>query len=83
MRGESEKSAIPLRGQVREALGAYLADLNGYRPANLYQLMLSEVELPLLEGVMMYTGGNQSRAAEMLGISRATLHKKLGRYGIR
>ncbi|HET9817599.1 MAG TPA: helix-turn-helix domain-containing protein [Rhodanobacteraceae bacterium] len=61
----------------------YLADLNG-TPCRqgLYQRMLREVELPLLRETLEWSGGNQSRAAEVLGIHRATLRKKLRELGI-
>ncbi len=72
----------PLRECVRDALEHYLSQLNGYAPGGMYQLVMSEVEGPMLETVMRYTRGNQSRAAELLGINRGTLRKKLKQYGI-
>jgi Fis family transcriptional regulator len=54
--------------------------LNGHQPAELYSLVLGEIELPLLQTVMDYTDGNQSVAADILGINRATLRKKLRLY---
>lgn len=61
----------------------YLADLNG-TPCRegLYARMLREIEPPLLREVLAWSDGNQSRAAEILGIHRATLHKKLREHGI-
>ena len=70
----------PLRNVTAEALQRYFKDLNGHKPGDLYELVLSEVEAPLFETVMDYTQGNQSRAAEVLGINRATLRKKLKHY---
>ena len=68
---------------VREALEKYFADLDGHEPGNdLYQLVLCELEKPLLETVLSFTGGNQTRAAQLLGINRGTLRKKLGHYGL-
>lgn len=60
-----------------EALRSYFANLNGHRPGELYQLVIGEVEKPLFRAVLDYTGGNQSEAADILGINRGTLRKKL------
>ena len=49
---------------------------------DLYQMVLAEVEAPLLEAVMRYTGDNQSQASEILGLNRGTLRKKLKHYGL-
>jgi len=70
----------PLRDMTGEALRCYFRDLNGHKPNALYDLVLGEVEPPLFEAVLDYTGGNQSRAAEILGLNRATLRKKLKQY---
>lgn len=72
----------PLRNQVQSALQAYFRQLDGQMPADLYKLVLQEVEHPLLETVMQYTRGNQTKAAEILGINRSTLRKKLKQYGM-
>jgi Fis family transcriptional regulator len=48
----------------------------------MYDLVLSEIEAPMLEEVMQYTRGNQTRAANLLGINRGTLRKKLKKYGM-
>ena len=47
---------------------------------DLYDLVLAEVEAPLLRAVMQHTNQNQSRTAEILGLNRGTLRKKLRRY---
>ena len=65
-----------------DALRGYLATLNGHRPADLYRLVLSEVERPLFRNVLEYAHGNQSEAAEILGINRGTLRKKLVAYNL-
>lgn len=65
-----------------EALHGYFNRLNGHKPGDLYQLVLGEVERPLLEVVLDYTNGNQSEAAEILGINRGTLRKKLRAYDL-
>ncbi len=73
---------MPLREHAEAALGAYFERLNGHRPSGLYQLVLREVEEPLFRAVMDYTDGNQLRAAEILGINRGTLRRKLEDYGL-
>jgi len=75
----NEKS---LSDHTQEALDQYFESLNGYRPGDLYELVLSEVEKPLLQTVLEYTGGNQSEAASILGINRGTLRKKLKAYAL-
>lgn len=72
----------PLHDSVRQALENYLSQLKGQLPSNLYELILAEVEAPLMDAVMEYTKGNQSRAAIVLGLSRGTLRKKLKMYGL-
>lgn len=72
----------PIRGCVTEALATYFRHLNGHNCEGLYKLVLAEVEQPLLEAVMEYCGGNQTRAAQVLGINRGTLRKKLQQYGL-
>ena len=71
---------MPLSALTDEALRSYLKSLNGHKPAELYQLVMGEVEKPLFKTVMDYTAGNQSQAAEILGINRGTLRKKLKNY---
>lgn len=72
----------PLAGHVRESLERYFDELNGQPPCDLYDLVLSEIEQPLLEVVMAETRGNISKAAAFLGLNRATLRKKLHKYGL-
>jgi Fis family transcriptional regulator, factor for inversion stimulation protein len=74
--------AIPLRTMTTEALDAYFATLNGHKPNQLYDLVMREVEEPLFRAVLDYAEGNQSRAADILGINRGTLRKKLKEYGL-
>jgi Fis family transcriptional regulator, factor for inversion stimulation protein len=62
---------------VRENLEVYFKDLHGVEPAAMYQMILGVVEKPLLDVVMKHAAGNQSRAAEWLGINRNTLRRKL------
>jgi len=78
----SNGKELPLRTHAEHALSEYFASLNGHRPAHLYDLVLREVEEPLLKAVLDYTEGNQVRAAGILGINRGTLRKKLRQLGI-
>lgn len=79
---ELEQKNQPLHDSVRKALENFIEQVKGKLPKNLYELILAEVEIPLLEEVMKYTKGNQSRAAIVLGLSRGTLRKKLKQYGM-
>ena len=71
-----------LRSSVRDSLQGYFAQLDGQTPANLYGMVMAEVEKPLIEMVLKLTNGNQSKAAIILGISRGTLRKKMAMYSI-
>ncbi|MCH8506036.1 MAG: DNA-binding transcriptional regulator Fis [Ectothiorhodospiraceae bacterium] len=76
------EGAGPIRACVAQALDDYLARLKGHDCADLYRLVLQEVEPPLLEAVMDYCQGNQTRASQLLGMNRGTLRKKLLQYGL-
>ena len=67
---------------VRESLEAYFRDLRGTEPGALYDMVVRTVEKPLLECVMAQCGGNQSKAAAVLGLNRNTLRKKLVQHGL-
>jgi tRNA-dihydrouridine synthase B len=71
-----------LRGNVEKALHNYFAHLEGAAVTDVYNLVLSEVEAPLLECVMNYVKGNQTKASELLGLNRGTLRKKLKQYDL-
>jgi Fis family transcriptional regulator, factor for inversion stimulation protein len=73
---------LPLRDHAERALSDYFANLNGHRPARLYDLVMREVEEPLFRTVLDYSAGNQSQAAIILGITRGTLRKKLREFGL-
>jgi Fis family transcriptional regulator len=77
-----EEQNVPLSDTVKTMLEDYFNDLDGYPPADLYQMVLQEIELPLLKSVLHYTRGNQSKAAIVLGLNRGTLRKKLKQYDI-
>lgn len=72
----------PLRDHVANSVRRYIGDLNGSGADNLYEIALRELEIPLFVEVLNHCEGNQSRAASMLGIHRATLRKKLRDYGL-
>ncbi len=74
--------AVTLREQVAHLLDDYFVTLDGELPCDLYEVVIGEVERPLLERVMRYVGNNQSQAAEVLGMSRGTLRKKLKSHGM-
>jgi len=71
-----------IRVCVENALRNYFEHLDGHEAVDIYQMVLSEVEAPLLEVVLEYTRDNQSRAAEVLGLNRGTLRKKLKQYDL-
>jgi len=68
---------------VRRAVEDYLKDLDGEKPHPLYGMVICSVEKPLVELVMKYSEGNQTRAAELLGINRNTLRNKIRQYRIK
>ena len=71
-----------LRDSVEMALRNYFAHLEGADVTDVYNLVLTEVEAPLLETVMNYVKGNQTKASELLGLNRGTLRKKLKQYDL-
>ena len=72
----------PLAQCVATTVRRYLDDLGDHVPSKLHQLLLEQVEKPLLKVVMEKARGNRCRAAEMLGINRNTLRKKLQQHGL-
>jgi len=62
---------------IRDSLETYFKDLRGAEPHAIYEMVIQVVEKPLLDVVMQRAEGNQSRAAEWLGINRNTLRRKL------
>ncbi len=67
---------------VKKSLEKYFRDLGEQEPSDMYEMVISSVEKPLLEAVMSRAEGNQSHAAEMLGINRNTLRKKLQQHDL-
>lgn len=71
-----------LSDHVTQSMDRYFNDLNGTPPSDIYRMVLEQVEAPLFRSVLEHSEGNQSQAAEILGINRGTLRKKLKQYGI-
>ncbi|MGL5631571.1 MAG: helix-turn-helix domain-containing protein [Azovibrio sp.] len=65
---------------IQIALDKYFRDLDGEKPTAVYNMVIKSVERPMLELVLRQAGGNQTQAAEMLGINRNTLRKKLAEF---
>jgi Fis family transcriptional regulator len=79
---EPMRSESTLRDAATRVVRRYLHDLNGTQCTDLYNLMLRQVERPVLEEALRHCEGNMTRTAELLGMNRATLRKKLDEYGI-
>ena len=71
-----------LAESVRECVERYISAMGDEEISNLYELVLSEVEAPLIQSVLDSTHNNQSKTALMLGLNRGTLRKKLRKYGM-
>jgi|TARA_B100000768_G_scaffold180423_1_gene200333 Fis family transcriptional regulator len=79
---DQSKSKRLLREFVRQEVQEYFKKIDGYPIDKVYRLVIGEVEKPLIEETIKYCKGNQSKAAELLGISRGTLRKKMRQYDI-
>ena len=75
-------STSSLRENVETAMSNYFKHLDGQPVSDVYQMVMSEIEAPLLEQVMKYVRNNQTKAAQLLGLNRGTLRKKLKQYGL-
>ncbi|MDR3159524.1 MAG: Fis family transcriptional regulator [Zoogloeaceae bacterium] len=74
------KSTNDIAACIQGALETYFRDLEGETPSNIYAMVLKSVERPMLEVTLRQAGGNQTLAAEMLGINRNTLRKKINEH---
>ncbi len=74
--------SITLRQAVKDTLKNYFTNIGSEKPVDFYSILLEEIERPLLEVLINYTHYNQVRMAQILGISRGTLRKKLKQYGM-
>jgi Fis family transcriptional regulator, factor for inversion stimulation protein len=81
-RAEAAERESDLSSTVRKMMKQYFKDLDGEKPTGIYNMVVNCVEKPLLEVVMYHAQGNQTRAAELLGINRNTLRKKLQEHGL-
>ena len=68
---------------VRRALESYFKDLDGEKPGAIYEMVMNSVERPLIAFALEHAQGNQTQAAEMLGLNRNTLRKKINSYGLK
>jgi Fis family transcriptional regulator len=78
MINESEMARV-----VRRAIDGYFKDLDGEKARGVYDMVIGCIEKPLLESVLHRVRGNQTHAAQMLGINRNTLRKKMKTHGIK
>lgn len=78
MMNENEMTRV-----VRRAIDGYFRDLDGEKASGVYEMVINCVEKPLIESVLHRVKGNQTHAAEMLGINRNTLRKKMKVHGIK
>jgi Fis family transcriptional regulator, factor for inversion stimulation protein len=72
-----------LADAVRRSLERYYKDMDGETPTGIYEMVLKNIEKPMIETVLKFTEGNQSQAATMLGINRNTLRKKMQQLRIK
>jgi Fis family transcriptional regulator, factor for inversion stimulation protein len=72
--------ATELADCVKKSLDEYFTHLDGQPPHAIYDMVLGSIEKPMLEYILNKVGGNQSKAAEVLGINRNTLRKKMAQY---
>lgn len=71
-----------LSESVTCSLNAYFGQLGTATPNEIYDMVMAEVEVPMLKCILKFTRGNQSKAAKIMGLSRGTLRKKLKIYGM-
>lgn len=77
-----ELGTITLKQVVKDTLRNYFSNIGGEQPVDFYSILLEEIEKPLLEVLINHTHYNQVKMAQILGISRGTLRKKLKQYGL-
>ena len=80
---QNKEDRKSLRYQVGLALRRYFKELDGNKATNVFEMVIKEVEKPMLEEVMKFCNGNKSQASKILGINRVTLRTKLKQYNIK
>ena len=81
---ESKTATLPLQDHIKKIVTNYYKNAveNNITPEKVYEPVMAEVELPLIQATMEYTGNNQFQAAKTLGLNRGTFRKKLAHYGM-
>ena len=79
---QNKEDRKSLKYQVGLALRRYFKELDGNEATNVFEMVIKEVEKPMLEEVMKFCNGNKSQASKILGINRVTLRTKLKQYNI-
>ena len=77
------KRSNELSDCVKRSLERYFKDMDGEKPTSIYEMVLKNIEKPMIETVLGKAAGNQSLAAEMLGVTRNTLRKKMQQLRIK
>jgi DNA-binding protein Fis len=72
-----DDGAAPLGELIARRVSDHFDELGDSEPQDLYGWMIAEIERPLIELTLERAGGNQVRAARMLGLNRNTLRKKI------
>ena len=78
---KEDRKSLKYQGGL--ALRRYFKELDGNKATNVFEMVIKEVEKPMLEEVMKFCNGNKSQASKMLGINRVTLRTKLKQYNIK
>ncbi|MBT4963289.1 MAG: Fis family transcriptional regulator [Francisellaceae bacterium] len=76
------ENKTPIAESITQSMSEYFQHLEGTEVNNIYELVLREVEKPLIKSIMNFANGNQSQAAKWLGLSRNTLRKLIAKYNI-
>ena len=80
---QNKEDRKSLKYQVGLALRRYFKELDGNKATNVFEMVIKEVEKPMLEEVMKFSNGNKTQASKILGINRVTLRTKLKQYNIK